>query len=196
MERRKRGLGGGGCGGSWGAVHDVYVGPVHGLGVECPGFGVWNQRARQVKHGLVSGVDHHLHLGPARRLLLRLQARAQRCADDARVIRRNGKKQLNNSGQMRRLQKRLVPVHVDDEFAVLRQRLLDFPQPFPAIVAVSAAVDAAWEEIGRYIPFLGRSLEMMTLSVKVRACSASCSLSVVRNTCATAADARTRSNVL
>jgi hypothetical protein len=43
---------------------------------------------------------------------------------------------------------------------------------------------------------MGLSLEMMTLPVKVRACAASSSLSVVKNACATAGDDRTRSNVL
>jgi hypothetical protein len=45
------------------------------------------------------------------------------------------------------------------------------------------------------MPFFGTWLEIITFGVKARACAASSSLSVVRNTCATAAEARTRSNV-
>ena len=115
-----------------GAVHDVYVRPIHGAGVEGAGFGVWDQGTRQVKNGFVSGVDYHLHFGPASCFLLRFQACAQRGADDTGVIGRNRQKQINDSDYVRRIKKRLVAVHIHDEFAAVRQRLLDLTQPFPA----------------------------------------------------------------
>ncbi len=91
-----------------------------------------NQSAGQVKNSFVVGVDDHLHLGPARCVLLRRQTRSQGGADNSCMISGNGKKHINDSGEMGRVEKRLVAMNIHNELALFRQQMLDFSQPLPA----------------------------------------------------------------